>query len=126
MPLRVLGQVSTDETTIKDYVNNPLFKERKNISEFAASGTEALYQLLTKEGVKWRSDTDSETWTSLSFPAMDSDRWGGAGFRKNTLPIIFHIAKFYAHDKPFGYNTSIEDWLSYKDGYIDMILYKKS
>ena len=119
LPLRVLGQVSDDETTVIDYVNNSLFKIRNNGGDSSRSGVEALYQLMTKEGVKWRSDTSSDSWTSLSFPAMDADRWGGAGFRKDTLPVIIHISDAYSHDKPSYYNTSVKEWMAYKDGYID-------
>ena len=118
LPLRVLGQVSTDETTINGYINNSLFRTRQG-DDYPESGAEALYQLMTKAGVKWRSDTSSTSWTSLSFPPMDSDRWGGAGFRKDTLPVIIHISDAYSHDKSSSYNTSVKEWMAYKDGYID-------
>lgn len=118
LPLRVLGQISKDENVVNRYVNDPLFTTR-NGNDGAESGAEALYQLMTREGVKWRSSTSSSTWTSLSLPVIGTDRWGAAGFRKDTLPVIIHATDIYSHDRYSSYNTSVKNSLAYKDGYIE-------
>ena len=115
LPLVVAGQVSADDDKIKEY----LTLNKGVVVPGAESGNEALYQLMTREGVKWRESTDSTAWTSLEFPAIDADRWGGAGFRKDTLPVIVYISEYWSHDIKSAYNSSPIDNLAYRDGYID-------
>ena len=117
-PIVVAGQISTEENTVNQYTNHAHFSASGG-ADSAESGTEALYQLMTREGVKWRSSTSSTAWTSLSLPNIASDRWGAAGFRKDTLPVIIHATDIYSHDRRSSYNTTVENSLAYKDGYIE-------
>ncbi len=115
LPLVVAGQVSADDDKIKEY----LALNTGKVVPQAESGNEALYQLMTREGVRWRESTDSSAWTSLEFPAIDADRWGAAGFRKESLPVIVYISHWWSRDIKSIYNSSPIDNLAYRDGYID-------
>ena len=114
LPLRVFGQITTDIQTVNDYVSNDMFSPRWG-NDFPESGVESLYQLVTREGVKWLSSTYSSTWTSLSLPNINSDRWGAAGFRKDTLPVIIHVSDDYSHDNTSTYINAKLSHLKYND-----------
>lgn len=94
LPYRVIGNVSTTPSVVKGYVDNALFKTRGG-KDTAESGVESLYQLATGKG--------ESSWSGGSIPAHSNapDTWGGADFRKDSLPIVIHTTDAYSHDEDF-------------------------
>ncbi len=106
LPFRLLGTVSTDATTVQNYMNNPLFTTRHG-NDVAESGIEALYQIATGAGgASWVDN--STTLGTIDAHTNATDTWGGVDFRKDTLPIIIHTTDAYSHDHNYmTYNQSV-------------------
>lgn len=122
LPVTILGQIETSAAKVETYTNNSGFYASGG-ADGPESGVESLYQIVTRAGVSWM-DRGTRTWKTLSFPSMDAGRWGGAGFRKDTLPVIIHVSDVTSHDKTstkYGtdcnasYNTSVVTGAHYTD-----------
>lgn len=98
--LRVAGPVTNDQSLIEQYMNYSYFQRADGGNDGPESGVEALYQIVTREGVRWKETASSAATNILSvIPAIPSGRWGAAGFRQNTLPVVIHVTDAVSHDK---------------------------
>ncbi|MGN1073093.1 MAG: hypothetical protein ACI4VB_10385 [Bradymonadia bacterium] len=122
-PLILAGPISTNATTVAGYMNHSHFYASGG-ADGAESGTEAIYQLITKgESPKWRTST-SASWsvlTSTELPATPAGTWGNAGFRENTLPVIIHATDIYSHDSQTAnatYGMNVPTSVLYSTSYV--------
>ncbi|MBO4351678.1 MAG: hypothetical protein J6A01_12150 [Proteobacteria bacterium] len=112
LPYRLLGPISTDATTVSNYTKNTLFTTRDG-EDWAESGTESMYQIITGEGITWKNG--SKSYSVPATPAT-ATTWGGVGFRNGTLPVIVHTTDVYSHDSTAGntlYNMTVPNDLYY-------------
>ena len=106
VPYQLLGKPETDETTVKNNVNALALHNGGDLPE---SGYEALWQLVmgddrTKQQASWYAYGGDGTYPEFSsgtiaYTAKSADRWGGAGFRNSTLPVVIHITDTISHDE---------------------------
>lgn len=115
-PYQLLGTPQTDATTVEQNVNKLVLH---NGGDYPESGYESLWQLVkgddkTEPLVSWYQYSTYNYFASGNIPRATNEpgRWGGAGFRDATLPVVIHITDTTSHDgnacdEKFDNNTDI-------------------
>ncbi len=106
VPYQLLGRPETTEATVIDNVNKLGLHNGGDLPE---SGYESLWQLVmgddkTKAQASWYAYGGDNTYPefssgSIAYYTPAEERWGGAGFRKSTLPVVIHITDTISHDE---------------------------
>ncbi len=106
VPYELLGRTETEESTVITNVNKLGLHNGGDLPE---SGYESLWQLVmgddkTKPQASWYAYGGDGAYAefssgSLSYASHDDTRWGGASFRKSSLPVVIHITDTISHDE---------------------------
>lgn len=101
-PFQRLGQPETDITKVVTNVNK---LKLHNGGDFPEAGYESLWQLVkgddkTEPIVSWYRYGTYPYFADGKILRVTNanDRWGGAGFRNSTLPVVIHITDTTSHD----------------------------
>lgn len=102
IPFKLEGRPETTASTVQNNVNKLSLHHG---GDFPEAGYESLWQIVMGDDVNYAQvswyrygDYTAFKSGSIAYTKSSTDRWGGAQFRNNTLPVVVHITDTTAHD----------------------------
>lgn len=120
-PWNMLANVTTDSGVLTGAVSNYALTDG---ADYPEAGYESLWQIAGADTVTSETQTKYATmandgtyctgnptgWTLLEAITPTADRWGGARFRNDSLPVVVHVTDAPSHSSTLATGFSLQEY----------------